>query len=135
MSESKLYKATLPSINYIFKNGKPAIFVRGRFSTDVPAEIEELDDEIAKGHPHLYVDKDEPVAEVPVTGNLLAGLRAQLEAEIRAEMQAANSLSNDMGTTEAVKLIPASTVDVAAAAAGAGPDTLAAKLIELKAGK
>jgi hypothetical protein len=133
---AKLYKATLPSVNYIFKNGKPAIFVRGKFATEVAAEIEELDFEIAAGHPHIYVDKDEPEADSG-NQNLLAGLRAQLEAEIRAEMAAASSLKNDMGNSEATKLIPASTVDIAAAALGAGPatDSTSAKLLNLKVGK
>lgn len=134
MTDAKLYKATLPSINYIFKNGKPAIFVRGRFSTNIAAEIAELDAEIAAGHPHLFVDKDEPIVAEPTTNEMLAGLRAQWEAEFRAKMAEANQLSNDRGTSEVAKLVPGSTVDVAAAIANSGTDT-AAKLINLKVGK
>ena len=121
----KLYKATLPSINYIFKNGKPAIFVRAKFATDVPAESEELDAEIALGHPHIYIDLNEP-EEAPGGMDLLAGLRLKLEAEIRAEMAAASLISNDMGNTAPTLLRPASTVDIAAAAAGSGPVTIVA---------
>lgn len=134
MTDAKLYKATLPSINYIFKNGKPAIFVRGRFSTNIAAEIAELDAEIAAGHPHLFVDKDEPIVAEPTTNEMLAGLRAQWEAEFRAKMAEANQLSNDRGTSEVTKLVPGSTVDVAAAIANSGTD-MAAKLINLKVGK
>ena len=134
MTDAKLYKATLPSINYIFKNGKPAIFVRGRFSTNIRAEIAELDAEIAAGHPHLFVDKDEPIVAEPTTNEMLAGLRAQWEAEFRAKMAEANQLSNDRGTSEVTKLVPGSTVDVAAAIANSGTD-MAAKLINLKVGK
>lgn len=127
----KLYKATLPSINYIFKNGKPAIFVRGRFATDVQAEYEELDAEIAAGHPHIYIDADEPIAEAN-TADLISGLRAQLEAKIRAEMAAASDINNDRGTVEPTALKPASTVDVAPAAAGNGPDLSNLKNIKVK---
>jgi hypothetical protein len=116
----KLYKATLPSINYIFKNGKPAIFVRGKFATDIAAEVEELDNEIALGHPHIFIDPNE-AEQAPGDTDLLAGLRLKLEAEIRAEMAAASLISNDRGTAAPTILKPASTVDIAAAAAGSGP--------------
>lgn len=135
MPIAKLYKATIPSINYIFRNGKPAIFVRGKFATDIASEIAELDEEIANAHPYLFVDTDEPTAET-ATGDLIAGLRATLEAEIRAEMAAASALTNDMGTSEQTKLVPSSTVDIAVAAAGNGAaDSTAAKLVNLKVGK
>ena len=65
---------------------------------------------------------------------MIAGLWAQWGAEFRAKMEEANQLSNDRGTSEVTKLVPVSTVDVAAHIANSGTDT-AAKLINLKVGK
>jgi hypothetical protein len=126
----RLYKATLPSINYVFRNGKPAIFVQGRFSTGVPDEIAELDDEIAKGHPHIFVDAEEKeISSVFV--DPIQALRSKIEAEVRAQMAAASNLSNDRGNYDQGKLVPASSTDVAVAAEGGSGAGLAARLMTI----
>lgn len=130
MSMAKIYKATLPSINYVFRNGKPAIFVQGKYATTVETEITELDDEIAKGHPHLYVDAAESEIDADAV-NPLSALRAKIEAEIRAQMAAATNPMNDMGTSDEEKLKPASSADVSDAAAGGSGAGLAARLMKV----
>lgn len=125
-----IFKATLPSINYVFKNGKPAIFIEGKFITAVPAEVAELKDEIAAGHPHIYIDAKE--AEIAASAiDPMAGLRAQIEAELMAKMAAATDPSNDMGKTEQEALKPASSTDIAVAAVGGSGTGLAARLMSL----
>ena len=131
MAILKVFKATLPSINYIFRNGKPAIFIQGKFATGVEAEITELEDEIYKGHPHIYVDKEEATVDSEMVDPIQA-LRAKIEAQIRAEMAAATDLSNDRGTTEPTVLKPASSTDIMDAAAGGSGVGLAARLVSLK---
>lgn len=130
MSIAKIYKATLPSVNYIFKNGKPAIFIQGKYATAVVAEIAELDDEIALGHPHIFVDPN----EAEIDSNALSpieALTAQIRAQLVAEMQAATDPSNDMGTSTQGALKPASTSDIAAAAVGGSGEGLSARLMNL----
>lgn len=129
-----IFKATLPSINYVFKNGKPAIFVFGKFVTAVKAEVDELKAEVEAGHPHIYIDKEE--AEIAASAiDPMAGLRAQIEAEIMAKMAAATSPENDMGTTEEEKLKPASSTDIAQASIGGSGTGLAARLMSLSTNK
>lgn len=128
MTIATIFKASLPSVNYIFKNGKPAIFVAGKFATIVPAEIEELKAEIASGHPHIYIDEKE--AEIDSSKiDPIQSLRAQIEAEIRAKMAEATALDNDRGTTEPEKLKPSSSTDVMEAASGGSGAGLAARLM------
>lgn len=130
MAILSVFKATLPSINYIFRNGKPAIFVQGKYSTSVEAEIDELKDEIAKGHPHIYVDPEEAEIDSSLVDPLSA-LRAKIEAEIRAKMAAATNPENDMGKTTQEPLKPASSQDIQEAAGGGSGVALAARLMKV----
>ena len=128
MSIATIFKAQIPSVNYIFKNGKPAIFVQGKFATDIAAEVEELKAEIAAGHPHIYIDEKEAEIDSNLI-NPIQALRAQIEAELRAEMAAATNPANDMGNTAEEKLKPASSQDIAQAAGGGSGAGLAARLM------
>lgn len=56
MAIKRVYKNTMLSSQYIFKNGKAAHFTNGRYSTDDAQEIFELDAEIKLGVPHIYID-------------------------------------------------------------------------------
>jgi len=130
MSLLRVYKATLPSVNYIFRNGKPAIFVQGKFATGVADEIAELDDEIAKGHPIIYVDAAEREIDSEAV-DPLAALRAKIIAEYKASEAAAIDPTNDMGTSTQGALTPASTADIAVAAEGGSGVGLAARLMSV----
>ena len=98
---AKKFKSRMGAIVYIMKNGKPANFVEGEFVTSVPSEIAELDDEVANGHPIIYIDGGDSavvVAEDPMAG-LKANMRAQILAEIAATpevvtLPTANSLAS-----------------------------------------
>lgn len=116
MAMLRVYKATFNSLNYLFKNGKPAIFVSGRFCTDVESEIKELDEEIAQKHPHIFIDSNE--REVDSTAlDPMANLRATIIAEYLAK-EAAKDPNQDMGNYAAGKLVPANSKDVAVATLG-----------------
>jgi hypothetical protein len=130
MTIVKIFKATLPSVNYIFKNGKPAIFVSGKFHTSIPAEIRELETEIAAGHPILYIDS----AEVEVDSTKvdpIAGLRESIIAEYKASMAAATNPDNNMGDSAQDPLKPSSTNAIQDAAAGGSGVGLAARLMKV----
>lgn len=131
MSTLRVFKATLPSVNYVFKNGKPAIFVQGVYTTDVPFEIEELDAEIATRHPHIFID--ESMREIDSAKvDPIAALREKIIAEYQATMAAATSLDNDLGNSTQGALKPASSVDIAAASAGGSGAGLAARLVTMQ---
>jgi hypothetical protein len=130
MAILKLYKSTIPSINFILGNGKPCIFVNGRFATDIESEISALDYEIKLGHPHIRVDDAEPTIDSDMVDPMEV-LRAKMRAEIIAEMAAATNPDNDMGTSTPGVLKPANSTDVAPAVAGGSGAGLAARLLNL----
>ncbi len=130
MSTLRVYKATLPSVNYIFRNGKPAIFISGKFCTDIPTEISELDEEVASGHPIIYIDSAEREIDSAKV-DPIAGLREQIIAEYKASMAAATDLGNDMGASNQGALKPASTLDVIEATAGGSGAGLAARILKV----
>lgn len=55
----KLFKSHVPSIQFVFKNGKLAHFRDGRYATKVESEIQELTEEINNGHPTFFIDQNE----------------------------------------------------------------------------
>jgi hypothetical protein len=107
----KVFKSSLPSVNYIFGNGKPAIFQNNKYTTGVEAEIQELENEIRLGHPHIYIDPadSEIDSEAATPAELL---REQIRKEIIAEMAAATDPNNDRGSYTAPELKPANTADI-----------------------
>jgi hypothetical protein len=134
MSQFAVFKSTIPSINYIFGNGKPAIFVQGRFCTDIPAEISELEYEVKLGHPHIFIDPNDAVADSAVL-DPIAGLREKIIAEYLAAAEKANDPANDMGSTVQEPLKPTNSQDIATAAAGGSGTGLAARLLNISAKK
>lgn len=133
MTTLNVFKSTLPSVNYIFSNGKPAIFVNGVYRTDIQAEIEALKYEIAQKHPHIYVDPTEETIESDMVDPMNA-LRAKIIAEYKASMAQATDPSRDMGSSEHGKLMPGNSSDIAEATVGSGNSTTnSAKLVSLAA--
>lgn len=133
MSEqlASIFKARIPSVNYIFKNGKPAIFIQGKFATANQAEIDELTEEIKNGHPHIYIDTEEATIDAELISPI-DSLRDKIRAELMAEMAAATNPENDMGTSTQEPVKPASSQDIAQAAVGGSGEGLAARLMSLK---
>ncbi len=130
MAIKKLYKSRLPSCKFLFKNGKEAIFINSEFATDVVSEIEELNVEIASGHPHIYIDDTRKEIDTNQM-DPLEHIKAKAVADYIAARQKANDPSNQRGNTEQGKLNPTSSATISGA--GAQSDSTAgAKLVNLK---
>lgn len=133
MAIQKLYKCTTPSCSYIFKNGKAGYFIKGRYSTALPNEIEELDNEVALRHPNISIDPNE--LEIDTEADPLAGLKARLRQEILDDIRAQELISinpaRDMGKSEQGKLNPASTTDIAPTSAGGDATQVVSRLASL----
>lgn len=130
-----VYQATIPSINYVLKNGKPCIFVAGKFATSVQKEIDELDEEVAAGHPHIRKCTEEETKSMTIPGaDFMAGLKAKLFAEFLVEQEEAKlkMLAGHQSTYVPATLNPASSSDVATAASGGSGLDLAKQLAGLK---
>lgn len=128
----KLYWATMPFMNFVFPNGKVAVFRHHRFATEVPSEIEVLDQEVAGNHPYIYVKQDALYLTEEMEDPMKA-LRARFYAEFMKEKLAQINPENDMGKSEQGPIKPQSTSDVAAVAAGGDATQSAAKLVALAA--
>ena len=135
MTIQTLFKSNQLSSNYIFRSGKVAMFIHGRFSTDVQSEIDELENEIKTNHPNIYKDEREKTIDTEKLDPLWK-LKQDMRAEILAEMAANNDPNRDMGSYTSGKLNAASTRDIESVAAGAGPgvsSAMAALLAKSKA--
>ena len=54
MTTLRVFKSTIPSVNFIFANGKPAIFQQGVFRTAVDWEIAVLETDFRWPSAHLH---------------------------------------------------------------------------------
>lgn len=98
MAIQKLFKSRMPSCQYFFADGSRADFVSGRFSTDEDDKIAQLDAEIKKNHPHIYVDDNEVEVDTEKQ-DPLEHLRTKFIAEYLKEQKA--KVGTDFGTTSA----------------------------------
>jgi len=111
---ARVFRSNITSVGYIFKNGKKAAFVSGKYTTNIKYEIDELDTEIALGHPNFSADTEEIEAVIEP----LEALRARFIAEFKADEARALNKANDAGTAEVQKLTPVSSATIADGAAG-----------------
>ena len=111
---ARVFRSNIPSCRYVFKNGKVAPFIGGKYITNIKHEIDELDTEIEMKHPYISANKEEAVNTIEP----LEALKVRFFAEFQAA-QAANLLkSNDAGTSEQGKLNIANSSTVSAGMAG-----------------
>lgn len=128
--KKRLYFASMPFMNYIFPNGKVAVFRHHRYATDLPGEIANLDSEISMGHPYMQIKPDMMYLTEEMEDPMKA-LKAKIIAEYMAEQAKHIDPSNDMGNSTPGTFRPMSTTDVASVAAGGDATQAAAKLVEL----
>lgn len=88
--------SSIPSCRFIFKSGKTAHFVCGQYATQQEDEIEELNAEIKKGHPHFYIDVNEKTIESDKI-DPLAHLKKKIIDEFLEGQR--NALNKDMGNS------------------------------------
>jgi len=89
----KLFRCTMKNSQFVTRNGKYIQFPDGFFTTNDPLDIAELEYEIGKGHPHIYIDKDHVYVDTAFSPTELAE-RARLKEEVKQE------LMRDMGFTK-----------------------------------
>lgn len=139
MSTLRVFKSTIPSVNFILPNGKPIIFQQGVYYTDNEQDISHLDYEIKQGHPHIYVDPEMREIDSEMLDPVKAMQKKVLGRMTREELLAAlaevdaNAIdpSNDRGTSDQSPVKPANTQDIAPAAAGGSGSSVTARLANL----
>ena len=121
-SGKRLYKSTIKFNNIVFPNGNVAHFKGGMFATDVPAQIDYLDAQIAQNgfNGIIYIDPNARTITAEQENPMLA-LKKKFYEQFQAEKAGFLDPSNDMGSSDQGKLKPASTTDIAPVALGSGP--------------
>lgn len=112
--ESRVFRSNVPSCVYVFKAGKRACFMGGKYTTNIAHEIEELDEEIRQGHPHITSKPEEKVMQ----NDPMEVLRAKFREELLAEQAAAAKINTNIGASEQGKLNVATSKDLAQVSAG-----------------
>ena len=130
MGTLNVYKSAIPHINYIFKNGKLAVFTNGVFRTDIEGEIQELETEIKLGHPHIYVDAAEKIIDSEMVDPMNALRHKIIQEFLAKQAETAGNPDRDMGTTDKnVGVMPATSKTIAEAAAGGSGTPTGARII------
>ena len=115
--QPRVYRAMLASCHYLFSNGKSAVFVNHFYSTKNAAEIQQLDYEIENGHPHIRKAAEQEAAQYLETPeDTYNNLKAHFFREFLKQYNL--DPNTDMGTYQNGPVKPASSSDVAVAAAG-----------------
>lgn len=121
-TDKRLYKSTFPIVNVISPIGKVIEFRGGIFITDETDLIEYLDDQVAKRAfgGQIYIDPNARTITAEQENPMLA-LKKKFYEQFQKDQASFINPANDMGTSDQGKLKPASTIDIAPVALGAGP--------------
>lgn len=125
----KVFKSHTKFGKYIFKNGKEAPFVAGRYITDIKSEIEELEHEVSLSHPIIFIDANEKEVDASKL-DPVEEIKRKAIAEFIVSQAAANSKTNDRGNYTQERLNVASSSTIAEGAAGSDSG---ASLVDLSA--
>lgn len=104
MAIQKIFRSSMPSFKFFFKNGVAAIFMNGKYTTDNKDLEDELFSEVGavgrskSKNPFIYIDENEPELDTEALTPLeLIKLQAKEEArrELLAEMATQTSRALD----------------------------------------
>lgn len=90
----RVFKCNILSCKYIFKDGSVGFFVDGRLTTDVESQIKELEEEIAKRHPDIFIDENDKVSETAQLDPM-----AQFKKKVIEEYEASRLKDRDVGNS------------------------------------
>lgn len=125
-----IYFSNPPSMQVISSRGKPMMFVSGRYHTNDPGEIQDLDNLVKNGSGSVFTDSN----MLQLSGDQLDPmnvLRAKHIKEYLEQQAQMLNPNNDGGTSVQGPLNAASTTSIAPVAAG-GVSSVGAALANLK---
>jgi acid phosphatase class B len=134
MAMLRIFKSTLPFVNYVTAKGKQLVFMGGRFMTAVEEDIKELDAEVKNGHPHIFIDAKEQEVDEKLADPMAALKHKIIQDYLRDQAAATLDPARDMGTSEYKQVKPASSQDIGAAMAGGSGAQLAAQIANIQIG-
>lgn len=111
---ARVFRANIPSCRYVFKEGKVAAFLSGKYTTNIAGEISELDAEVALGHPNITANAEEVLDVIEP----LELLKKRHIEEYLASVAKSIAKSNDAGFSDQGKLNVANSTTISEGAAG-----------------
>ena len=103
MTILSVFKNHIPNCSYIFKSGKAAAFLNGRFVTGIKTEIDELEAEIANAHQYIFKDVNELTVDTEALSPLETLMKQEYDkayAQAKADLiSAGNYLDPAKSTT------------------------------------
>jgi hypothetical protein len=117
-------------MNYVFSKGQIASFRFGMYFTDNPDFQAQLDNEVAQGHPQIYIDPNMPYVTLELEDPARA-YRERIIADYLAAQAKHIDPSNDMGNSVQGPINTANSSTIASTAAGGDASQSAAKLVSL----
>ena len=130
----KLFKSRTRSCKYVFKDGRVANFIFGRFTTKDEKQAQELETEIALGHPDIFVDPDEKEADPRLDSPEIKSRAAVIKELIQSNLLSLDP-TRDLGQVAINPLNPQNTSNIASVAAGGDATQLMATLNSLNTSK
>lgn len=92
LPEARYFVCTVHSASFHRVDGKKIPFVRGMCKTDIAADVEYLEEQMAHGNPYLRYATEEEVAHIKMLldprGTIKEQVRPEIESELRAELEA-----------------------------------------------
>ena len=125
-----VYFSNPASMQVISSRGKPMMFVAGRYHTNDPGEIQDLDGLVKNGSGNVFTDPN----MLQLSGDQLDPmnvLKSKFFKEFQEQQAAMLNPNNDGGTSVQGPLNAASTTSIASVAAG-GVSSVGASLANLK---
>ena len=97
------FQCSLGYSRFTLSKGKDVHFLNGEYLTDIQSEIDELNTEVANGHPHITVNPDRVTVDTKFVDPLEA-IKAKAIADYLANQAASLDKTNDRGDYDASKL-------------------------------
>jgi hypothetical protein len=110
-----VFKCSIHGSSMVLKNGKRIPFIGGVYFTDVQAEIDEINEEIAKGIPNIYVDENEKEVDSSISAE--QAMRNKIIAEYLNSL-ATNRPGADEAASQEMGLRAQNSTGVQSAASG-----------------
>lgn len=112
MAIKKVFKSYIPSLNYVTQRGRTCTFTEGRFETDVPEEVAELNELVnSKSNPHIYIDPDEQEIDTTLQDRIR---KAQQEATLRVLEEVSQEKNQDSNSQQTGQQQASQTISPAA---------------------
>lgn len=100
MAIKQVFKSSISNMTYVLPKGKACHFINFEYHTDRKEEIEHLKEEIANGHPHIFIDENKK--EIDTNLDPLADMKRRIIEEYEADKKrAADAKGKDFGKNDA----------------------------------